>query len=82
MFRAHITGAFKAPSEFTELATRKPMRDFFKNLARLRESHWEQAMQFTDGFGDGESQIDESMVSAYRADIYLPSSSPCSSNLF
>lgn len=50
------------------------MKDFFKNLTRVRESHWERAMQF-NSFDDGmESQIDESMLSAYRADFYLPSS--------
>ncbi|KAN0134486.1 hypothetical protein V8E53_007632 [Lactarius tabidus] len=75
--RAHATGAFNAPSDFNHLTTWNSMKDFYKILGRVRESHWKQAMTF-DSFDDDdmECRIDESMLSAYCADFYLPSSSP------
>jgi hypothetical protein len=47
--------------------------DFYGILRRLRESHWVHALNF-DNLNDTESRADESLLSAYRVDFYLPSS--------
>ena len=54
------------------------MKDFFRTLNGARESHWEQALTLDsdDGMDGTECCHDESMLSAFRADFYLPLSSP------
>ena len=52
------------------------MRDYYKILGRVRESRWEQALTFENSDDAAESRVDESMLSAYRVDFYLPST-PC-----
>ena len=71
--RAHATGVFIAPAEFSHEATWVVMKDFYENLNRLHESHWAQALDF-DSYGETEKAVDESMLSTYRVDFYLPSS--------
>ncbi|KAH8977283.1 hypothetical protein EDB86DRAFT_3092671 [Lactarius hatsudake] len=71
--RAHMTGAFHAPGEFNHQITWNSMKDFYKILDQVRESHWAQALKFDD-FDDTESGTDESFLSACRVDFYLPSS--------
>ncbi|KAH8990664.1 hypothetical protein EDB86DRAFT_3080297 [Lactarius hatsudake] len=71
--RAHMTGAFHAPGEFNHQITWNSMKDFYKILDQVRESHWAQALNFDD-FDDTESGADESFLSACRVDFYLPSS--------
>ncbi|KAN0135021.1 hypothetical protein V8E53_007139 [Lactarius tabidus] len=74
--RAHMTGAFNAPGDFNHRTTWNPMKDFYKILNRVHESHWGQALSFEDYNDSMESHVDDSMLSAYRMDFYLPPSSP------
>jgi hypothetical protein len=71
--RAHMTGAFIAPADFNHRTSWNSMKDFYGILRRLRESHWVHALNF-DNLNDTESRADESLLSAYRVDFYLPSS--------
>ena len=52
------------------------MQDYYKILGRVCESCWEQALTFENSDDAAESHIDESMLSAYHIDFYLPST-PC-----
>jgi hypothetical protein len=52
------------------------MKDFYKILNRVHESHWGQALSFEDYNDSMESRVDDSMLSAYCMDFYLPPSSP------
>ncbi|KAH9024049.1 hypothetical protein EDB85DRAFT_2182811 [Lactarius pseudohatsudake] len=71
--RAHLTGAFRAPSDFNHRTTWNSMKDFYRILDQISESRWMQALNFTD-CDDIENPMDESLLSAYRIDIYIPSS--------
>ncbi|KAN0130004.1 hypothetical protein V8E53_012158 [Lactarius tabidus] len=74
--RAHMTGAFNAPGDFNHWTTWNLMKDFYKILNRVHESHWGQALSFEDYNDSMESCVDDSMLSAYCMDFYLPPSSP------
>ena len=53
------------------------MKDFYDT--QVRESHWVRALAFDDlddGPDEPESHLDESMLSAFRTEFYLPLSSP------
>ncbi|KAH8979009.1 hypothetical protein EDB86DRAFT_3089646 [Lactarius hatsudake] len=52
--RAHMTGAFHAPGEFNHQITWNSMKDFYKILDQVHESHWAQALKFDD-FDDTET---------------------------
>ncbi|KAH9178032.1 hypothetical protein EDB89DRAFT_2064412 [Lactarius sanguifluus] len=73
--RAHITGAFHAPSDFNHRTMWNSMKDFFQILDQVSESRWTQALNFT-GYNDAENSnhIDESLLSAYHTNFYIPSS--------
>ncbi|KAH9015023.1 hypothetical protein EDB84DRAFT_1635082 [Lactarius hengduanensis] len=71
--RAHLTGTFRAPSDFNHRTTWNSMKDFYRILDQISESRWMQALNFTD-CDDIENPMDESLLSAYRIDIYIPSS--------
>ena len=77
--RAYLTGAFHTPGDFDHKTTRKSMKDFYDTLNQVRESHWVRALAFDDlddGPDEPESHLDESMLSAFRTEFYLPLSSP------
>ncbi|KAH9008157.1 hypothetical protein EDB83DRAFT_2681535 [Lactarius deliciosus] len=59
--RAHMTGAFHAPGDFNHQITWNSMKDFYKILDQVRESHWAQALKFDD-FDDTESGADKSFL--------------------
>jgi len=61
------------PGDFNHQATWRAMADFYKLFNRTRPSHWEDALKF-DNEEDTEDRVDDSMLSAYRTDIFLPSS--------
>ncbi|KAH9014755.1 hypothetical protein EDB85DRAFT_1876224 [Lactarius pseudohatsudake] len=73
--RAHITGAFHSPSDFNHRTMWNSMKDFFQILNQVSASRWTQALDFT-GYDDTENpnHIDESLLSAYRINFYIPSS--------
>ncbi len=76
--RAHLTGGFNAPGDFNHRTTWNSMKDFDRILDRVSESRWARALNFVDC--DIENRIDESLLSAYRANFYL-SSSPTKSGV-
>ncbi|KAH9172314.1 hypothetical protein EDB89DRAFT_2069978 [Lactarius sanguifluus] len=69
--RAHLTGRFNAPGDFNHQTSWNAMKDFDRILDRVSESRWAQALDFVDCDKDN---LDESMLSAYRVDLYLSSS--------
>ena len=74
-----MTGAFHTPGDFDEKTTCKSMKDFYGALNQVRASDWEHALTFDsldDELDGTESRLDESMVSAFRTDFYIPLSSP------
>ena len=71
--RAHMTGAFNVPADFNHRTCWNSMKDFYRSLGNVRESHWVHALNF-DGFDDTENRADESLLSACRDDLYIPSS--------
>ncbi|KAH9066943.1 hypothetical protein EDB83DRAFT_2519259 [Lactarius deliciosus] len=46
--RAHLTGTFRAPSDFNHQTTWNSMKDFYRILDQISESRWMQALNFTD----------------------------------
>ena len=68
-----MTGTFIVPGDFKHESTWKAMQDFFRTLSRLREHHWMQALNFNN-IEEVKHGADESLLSACRMDIYLPSS--------
>ncbi|KAH8979527.1 hypothetical protein EDB86DRAFT_3140234 [Lactarius hatsudake] len=69
--RAYLTGRFNAPGDFNHQTSWNAMKDFDRILDRVSESRWAQALDFVDCDKDN---LDESMLSAYRVDLYLSSS--------
>ncbi|KAI9436717.1 hypothetical protein H4582DRAFT_1816412, partial [Lactarius indigo] len=76
--RAHLTGGFNAPGDFNHRTTWNSMKDFDRILSQVSESRWAQALNFVAY--DEENRVDESLLSAYRADFYLSSSPTKSRN--
>lgn len=50
------------------------MEDFYRMLNPLRERYWVQALNFNSYDDATENGADESLLSAYRINFYLPSS--------
>ncbi|KAH9019688.1 hypothetical protein EDB85DRAFT_2153576 [Lactarius pseudohatsudake] len=69
--RAHLMGRFNAPGDFNHQTSWNAMKDFDRILDRVSESRWAQALDFVDC---DKENLDESTLSAYRADFYLSSS--------
>ena len=69
--RAHSTGVFNAPGDFDQKTLWNPIRDFYKKISGVGEIHWAQALTFEDC---AEFGVDESLLSAYRNDFFIPSS--------
>ncbi|KAH9162587.1 hypothetical protein EDB89DRAFT_1860711, partial [Lactarius sanguifluus] len=70
---AHLMGRFNAPCDFNHQTSWNAMKDFDRILDQVSESRWAQALDFMDC--DKENLV-ESTLSAYRADLYLSSTSP------
>jgi hypothetical protein len=49
------------------------MKHFYQSLGRVREGQWMQILSFEDDFIT-ECHADESLLSAYCVDFYIPSS--------
>ncbi|KAI9435240.1 hypothetical protein BJY52DRAFT_1197719 [Lactarius psammicola] len=71
--RAHMTGAFNPPSDFNHRTTWNAMKDFYRILDQISESRWARALNFANN-DDTESCVNESLLSAYHIDFYIPSS--------
>ncbi|KAH8979307.1 hypothetical protein EDB92DRAFT_390096 [Lactarius akahatsu] len=69
--RAHLTGRFNAPGDFNHRTSWNAMKDFDRILDQVSESCWARALDFVDC---DKENLDESVLSAYRADFYLSSS--------
>ncbi|KAH8985195.1 hypothetical protein EDB92DRAFT_2029478 [Lactarius akahatsu] len=69
--RAHLTGRFNAPGDFNHQTSWNAMKDFDRILDQVSESRWARALDFVDC---NKENLDESVLSAYRADFYLSSS--------
>ncbi|KAH8986178.1 hypothetical protein EDB86DRAFT_3082997 [Lactarius hatsudake] len=83
---SYLTGRFNAPGDFNHQTSWNAMKDFDRILDQVSESRWAQALDFVDCDKDN---LDESMLSAYRVDLYLSSSpakpgvyNPCSDSLY
>ena len=70
--RAHSMGVFNPPGDFDQKTHWNPIRAFYTKISGVGEIHWVRALTFEDcvtGFG-----VDESLLSAYRDDFFIPSS--------
>jgi hypothetical protein len=71
--KAHVTGIFNPPGDFDHKSCWNSMKHFYQCLGWLPEVCWVQVLSFEDGvemaFG-----ADESLLSAYCMDFYVPSS--------
>ncbi|KAF8266370.1 hypothetical protein EI94DRAFT_1803221 [Lactarius quietus] len=71
--RAYTTGVFNTPGDFNHQSTWRAMKDFYRMFEKTRPYHWEDVLTFDD-HDDPEDHIDDSTLSAYCADFFLPSS--------
>ncbi|KAF8259013.1 hypothetical protein EI94DRAFT_1790722 [Lactarius quietus] len=65
-----------------ERAMRAHITDFYTMMKRACESHWKQALNFSSSDDIAERCADESLLSAFRADFFLPPSPTKSSTSF
>ncbi|KIJ91410.1 hypothetical protein K443DRAFT_14424 [Laccaria amethystina LaAM-08-1] len=79
-FTAHINGGFTAPPHFNHDNCWWPLQDFLKNIEKIKESRWKAILQFhcvdedETVDNDDDKEANQSMISAYRAGMYIPSS--------
>ena len=78
-FSAHKNGAFVVPPPFNQRNCWKLLGDFFANINKVKEERWASILRIqgpdkdkTDG--DSDTRANESMISAFRVDMYIPSS--------
>ena len=76
-----MTGAFVAPPLFNQRNCWKPLGDFFANINKVKEERWASILHIRGPDGDEmesdndtQARVNESMISAFRADMYIPSS--------
>lgn len=82
-FSAHISGTYMSPPRFNYDYCWKPLEDFFKNVDKIKVDRWAMLLQVRsnneseqdDVASDGDSDhANQLMISAYRAEMYVPSS--------
>ena len=81
-FSAHKTGAFVIPPLFNQSNCWKPLGDFFANINKVKEDRWVSILlsirkpdgDEMDSDDNAQARVNESMISAFRADMYIPSS--------
>ncbi|KJA18015.1 hypothetical protein HYPSUDRAFT_145626, partial [Hypholoma sublateritium FD-334 SS-4] len=77
---AYKNGAYIAPDKFDHDHSWKPLRDFFPAIDRVKEERWATLLGNQSGGSDtdldDDARVDESMISAYRAEMMLVGSSP------
>ena len=76
-----MTGAFVMPPLFNQSNCWKPLGVFFANINKVKEDRWASILHIRgsdgdemDGYNNTQAQVNESMISAFRADMYIPSS--------
>jgi hypothetical protein len=80
-FKAHLSGRFESPPQFSHENYWKALQVFFGKVDAVSERRWNhilaRALANVDAEGQLEEcdvQADQSMVSLYRDEIYVPSS--------
>ena len=79
-FVAHLSGMYIAPPAFAHQHYWQPLATFLSKIDRVSERCWKELLMFrsaTEASGDdtdSELWADQSMILAYRADLYIPSS--------
>ena len=67
------------PPPFNQRNCWKPLGDFFANINKVKEEWWASILCIQEPDedkmeGDNDAQANESMISAFRVDMYIPSS--------
>ncbi len=85
-FSAYKNGGYVAPPLFNHENCWKPLRDFSGNLGKVKEERWASILRTaqchfesnhnSDSDDGVAARADESMISAFRAGVYIPESSP------
>jgi hypothetical protein len=70
---AHLSGEFVAPPHFTHENYWQPLDIFLSKVDSLSERQWARIMAGPEEAAEN-VQADRSMLSAFRADIYVPAS--------
>ena len=71
--KAHQTVIPSVPKVFNHQNIWSSMNDYYGILDGVGQSHWARALNFDD-HDNTESHADESLLSAYRANFFVPSS--------
>ena len=75
-FVAFGHGTFVQPSQFSHECSWQAMKTFFGHVDRLSERRWGLILDVKSDVEESDEDVgvDQSMISAYRADLYIPSS--------
>ena len=75
-FFAHKNSVFVAPLLFNQRNCWKLLRDFFANINKVKEEQWLhiQGPDEDEMDSDADARANESMISAFRVDMYITSS--------
>ncbi|KAF8802531.1 hypothetical protein BYT27DRAFT_6764428 [Phlegmacium glaucopus] len=73
-FFAHRKGTFVKPPNFARDNTWRSLVDFYSHLDLLSVNCWKSMFEFNSGGHNGDDSLcgDESMISTYRAGLYIP----------
>jgi hypothetical protein len=72
---AFVKGRYIDPADFAYKTYWKAFQDFLGHTDRVSEGRWGIIMDEKDADEDDDQiEVDESMISAYRGDLYIPSS--------
>ena len=73
-FIAHLQGSYIQPPMFTHETYWRPLQIFYGHIDCLSERRWKLVLESgRSGSNDDDNLCaDESMISAYRADLYIP----------
>ena len=76
-FSAHRTGAFVTPPQFNHDNCWRPLEDFLPNIDKVKEARWSSILRIQgsdEDEVDSDARADMSAISAFRAEMYIPSS--------
>jgi hypothetical protein len=75
-FTAHRNGVYVDPPQFNHDKCWSPLKDFHANIDRVKAERWKSLLQFRvqGTIEDSDGHGDRSMISAFRADMYIGSS--------
>lgn len=72
-----MNGTFDPPRKFAHERHWQTIQVFYNHIDRLSERRWNLALQCVESRYDGNDEAlraDASMISAFRADLYIPES--------